>query len=157
MKIDEIVNQEIIDLDITAGSKIEALNSLIDLLYNYNRILDKEMFLEELLAREHIESTDLGFGVAIPHGRCSTVIKPSVAIGKLRTPVTWNDSAEGQEIPVYGIFLMASSPDNKEVSHMEIIAKIATLLIDDDFVTFFKNNQSKKELLEKIRTLLGEG
>ncbi len=39
---------------------------------------------------------------------------------------------------------MASSPDDKGVSHMEIIAKIATLLIDDDFVAFFKDNQSEE-------------
>jgi fructose-specific phosphotransferase system IIA component len=156
MKIDAILSQDLIDLEISAGSKIEALNCLIELLHNANRISDKKLFLEEILDREKIESTDLGFGIAIPHGRCSAVTLPSVAIGKLKTPVTWNDSAEGQEPPVSGIFLMASSPDNQDISHMEIIAKVATLLIDDDFVAFFKDNQDQAQLLEKINTLIGE-
>lgn len=156
MKIADVVNQDLIDLDISAGSMIEALNCLIELLYSSNRISDKKLFLDEILARENIETTDLGFGIAIPHGRCSAVTEPSVAIGKLKTPVVWNDSAESQEAPVYGIFLMASSPDDKGASHMEIIAKIATLLIDDQFVAFFKDNQNKTQLLEKIKTLIGE-
>jgi fructose-specific phosphotransferase system IIA component len=157
MKIENIINKKLIDLNISAGSKIEALDTLIELLYQTNRISDKKEFLKEILDREKIETTDLGFGIAIPHGRCSAVIKPSVVIGKLRTPVIWNGSDESQEVPVYGIFLMASSPEDKGVSHMEIIAKIATLLIADDFVAYFKDTQSEEGLLEKIKTLIGEG
>lgn len=157
MNIESVINSELINLSLIAESKIEAINQLIELLYKADRISDKDQFLSEVLEREDTESTDLGFGIAIPHGRCSAVIKPSVAIGKLSTPVTWNDAGENPEVPVYGIFLMASSPDDKGVSHMEIIAKIATLLIDDDFVAFFKDNQSEEELLEKINKLLEKG
>ena len=157
MNIESVINSELINLSLAAESKIEAINLLIELLHKADRISDKGQFLQEVLEREETESTDLGFGIAIPHGRCSAVIKPSVAIGKLRTPVTWNETDENPEDPVYGIFLMASSPDDKGVSHMEIIAKIATLLIDDEFVAFFKDTQNEEELLEKIKTLLGEG
>jgi fructose-specific phosphotransferase system IIA component len=157
MNIESVINTELINLNLTAETKIQAINSLIDLLYKADRISDKGQFLQEVLDREETESTDLGFGIAIPHGRCSAVIEPSVAVGKLKIPVAWNESDESQENPVYAIFLMASSPDDKGVSHMEIIAKIATLLIDDDFVAFFKNNLSEAKLLEKIKTLLGEG
>ena len=157
MNIESVINTELINLSLTAETKIQAINSLIDLLYKADRISNKDQFLQEVLDREETESTDLGFGFAIPHGRCSAVIEPSVAIGKLKIPVAWNESDESQENPVYAIFLMASSPNDKGVSHMEIIAKIATLLIDDDFVAFFKDNQIELKLLEKIKTLLGEG
>ena len=52
---------------------------------------------------------------------------------------------------------MASSPDNEDISHMEIIARVATLLIDDQFVAYFKDTQDEAQLLEKIKTLIGEG
>jgi fructose-specific phosphotransferase system IIA component len=157
MNIESVINTELINLNLTVETKIQAINSLIDLLYKADRISDKGQFLQEVLDREETESTDLGFGIAIPHGRCSAVIEPSVAIGKLKIPIAWNESDDSQENPVYAIFLMASSPDDKGVSHMEIIAKIATLLIDDDFVAFFKDNEIELTLLEKIKTLLGEG
>lgn len=156
MKIDEIINQELIDLDITAGSKIEALNSLVELLYKANRVSNKKLFLEEILVREKIETTDLGIGIAIPHGRCLAVVKPSVAIGKLITPIKWNESNEAEEELVYAVFLMASSPDSEEVSHMDIISRIATLLIDDDFVAFLKYTDSADQLLKRIKQQLGE-
>jgi len=157
MNIESVINSELINLNLAADTKIQAINSLLDLLYKADRISDKGQFLQEVLNREETESTDLGFGIAIPHGRCSAVIKPSIAIGKLKIPVAWNEPDESQENPVYAIFLMASSPDDQGMSHMEIIAKIATLLIDDDFVAFFKNNQNEIKLLEKMKTLLGEG
>ena len=157
MNIESVINTELINLSLTAETKIQAINSLIDLLYKADRISDKDQFLQEVLERENTESTDLGFGIAIPHGRCSAVIDPSVSIGKLSIPVAWNRSDESQDNPVYAIFLMASSPGDQGKSHMEIIAKIATLLIDDDFVAFFKDNQSEVKLLEKIKALLGEG
>jgi fructose-specific phosphotransferase system IIA component len=156
MNIESVINTELIQLFLDSDSKIDALTQLIDLLHKTDRISDKDSFLREVLDREQIETTDLGFGIAIPHGRCSAVKKPSVAIGKLNNPVDWSDPTEGQE-PVYGIFLMASSPDDKGASHMEIIAKIATLLIDDQFVAFFKENQSDMQLFNRIKTLLGEG
>ena len=155
MNFETVINTELIDLNLVSDSKIDVLNQLIDLLHKTDRISDKDQFLQEVLDREQIETTDLGFGIAIPHGRCSAVNEPSVAIGKLKTPVAWNDPTDGQE-PVYGIFLMASSPEDKGASHMEIIAKIATLLINDQFVAFFKDNQNEIKLLEKIKTLIGE-
>ncbi len=157
MNIESVINTELINLNLDADTKIHAINSLIDLLYKADRISDKSKFLQEVLEREETESTDLGFGIAIPHGRSSAVLEPSVVIGKLKIPVAWNESNENQDNPVYAIFLMASSPNNKGMSHMEIIAKIATLLIDDDFVAFFKDNQSEENLLENIKTLIGEG
>jgi len=156
MNIESVISTELINLSLTAGSKEEALMLLIELLYENNRISDKEEFLREVLDRENTETTDLGFGIAIPHGRCSAVTAPSIAIGKLQPPLTWSENGESQQTPVYGIFLMASSPDNEEVSHMEIIARVATLLIDDQFVAYFKNTQNEILLLEKIKSLLGE-
>ena len=156
MNIESVINTDLINLNLATESKIVAINSLIDLLYKADRISDKDLFLKEVLARDKTESTDLGFGIAIPHGRCSTVTEPSVAIGKLMTPVIWNDSSEIQEDPVYAIFLIASSPDDKGLSHMEIISQIATLLIDDDFVAFLKANINELQLFEKIKTFLGE-
>lgn len=157
MNIDHVINTDLINLNLAGGSKEEALQLLINLLYQNNRISDKGEFLSEVLERENTETTDLGFGIAIPHGRCKAVTAPSVAIGKLHPPVAWSDSPASQQAPVYGIFLMASSPDNEDISHMEIIARVATLLIDDQFVAYFKDTQDEAQLLEKIKTLIGEG
>lgn len=157
MNIESVINTNLIDLSLAAGSKEEALKQLIELLYENKRISDKEEFLDEVLERENTETTDLGFGIAIPHGRCSAVIKPSIAIGKLNQPIIWDESVETEGKPVYAIFLMASSPDAEEISHMEIISRVATLLIDDEFVAFLKNTDSTENLFNRIKKQLGEG
>ena len=156
MNLKDVISEEIIDLDIAAGSKLEVINHLIDLLYNADRISSKSEFLDQVLEREKTEPTDFGVGVAIPHGRSEVVQQASVAIGKLQTPITWNSTLESDEPPVYAVFLMASTISDQGKSHLEIIAKIATLLIEDDFLEFLKTNSSASSLLTMIKTCLGE-
>ena len=156
MNLKDVISEDIIDLDIAAETKLEVINHLIDLLYNADRISSKSEFLEQVLEREKTEPTDFGVGVAIPHGRSQVVKQASVAIGKLQRPIAWNSTLDSDEPPVYAVFLMASTTSDAGKSHLEIIAKIATLLIEDDFLEFLKTNSSANSLLTMIETCLGE-
>ncbi|MCD6576408.1 MAG: PTS sugar transporter subunit IIA [Anaerolineaceae bacterium] len=155
MHIEEIINERTINLNLEAKTKIEAIKKLIKMLYADRRIAEKDMFLQEVLEREKTESTDMGIGVAIPHGRSPSVKRASVAIGKLTAPIRWDGLKESEGKPVYAIFLLASSPDDNGKSHIEIISKIASLLIDDDFIAFLKRTNSKLKLLDSIKTHIG--
>lgn len=156
LNIEDVISEDIIDLDLAAGSKLEAINQLIDLLHNAGRITDKDEFLEQVLDREETETTDFGVGVAIPHGRSNAVTRASVAIGKVRTPIQWNSTPGSGEPPVFSIFLMASTTSDQGQSHLEIIAKIATLLLEEDFLAFLKTTTNTSSLIKKIKTSLGE-
>ena len=155
MRIEDVVSPAIIDLDMRAKNKHQALEHLTALLVQAGRVSEQAGFLHEVMKREETETTDLGFGVAIPHGMCTYVLEPSVAIGKLREPIKWGDKEEDEE-PVFAIFLMATSPDEKGRSHIAVIAGVASLLIEEDFVAFLRENDDKVELLEEIKTYSGE-
>ena len=58
MNIESVINTELINLNLTAETKIQAINSLIDLLYKADRISDKGQFLQEVLDREETESQE---------------------------------------------------------------------------------------------------
>lgn len=155
MRIEEIINEEIISLNIEAETKIEAIEKLVDMLYATDRITEKNLFLQDILDREKIESTNMGIGVAIPHGRSISVKQASVAIGRLIRPIRWDDSEVSEENPVHTVFLLASSPDDNGKSHIDVISKIASLLIDDSFVAFLKRTDSEKKLLDSIKSHIG--
>ncbi|MEJ2413112.1 MAG: PTS sugar transporter subunit IIA, partial [Anaerolineales bacterium] len=76
--------------------------------------------------------------------------------GKFTTPFQWDEDPDQQAEPIFVCFLMASSPADTDVSHIEIIAKIATLLINDQFVESLKEEISAQQLLDKISSLIGE-
>ena len=157
MKIEDVIRTEIMNLRMGTETKQKALDEMIEMLFKAGRIDDRERLMEKILKREEMENTDLGFGVAIPHGISDSVKQASVAIGKLETPIEWGTESEENHEPVYAIFLMVSSPDEKGKAHLEIISKVATLLIEDEFVDFLKENNDKELLVEKIISMIGEG
>ena len=156
MPIEAVIDQDTINLNLVAETKIQAIEALTDMLVAAHRLAEKCPFVEQVLEREQTESTDFGIGIAIPHGMSPSVERASVAIGRLKNPINWNGSGARGENPVQVVFLLASSPDDAGRSHMEIISKIAALLIDDDFVKMLLTTDSKTVLLDAIKTNLGD-
>ena len=154
MRLEEIITENNIDLNLKANTKVEAIEKLVKLLFEDGRVEAVEPFLNDVLDREKIEPTDMGIGVAIPHGISDIVTRPSVAIGRLKEPFFW-EGAEESEKPIFAVFLLASSKKIEGNDHLEMISKIATLLIDDDFIEILKMTSSKTTLFEAIQTFLG--
>lgn len=83
-----------------------------------------------LLAREEVLSTGIGHGVAVPHAISSAVPGPRVLLGISRTGVDYR-SMDGA--PVYAFFVLLSPPDRAS-HHTRLLARIARLARDPEFV-----------------------
>ena len=158
MHLLDVLNEDTISLELKAENKTEALEELAALLEKSGRLLDRQKYLEDVYEREQTEPTDLGIGVAIPHAKSAAVKKTSVAIGKLRSPILWNavEDSEDPNPPVKVIFLLAVTEMDKGNAHIELISKIATLLIEERFVEILFKTDSKDELLTTIKNFIGE-
>jgi fructose-specific phosphotransferase system IIA component len=154
MQLNGILTTNTIDLQLSASTKQEALEKMANILHRDGRLSDSKIFLNDVYEREKLETTDMGIGVAIPHGKSAAVLRTSVAIGRLPEPIQWNP--EDTEQPVYAIFLLAVSLENQSKIHLELLSSIASLLINDSFITDLQNAGSEKELLESIQKHLGE-
>ena len=156
MQLHEVITEETILFDLKGKSKHEVLAKMVQCLADTGRIDDYDAFIENVLEREKIESTDMGIGVAIPHGKSSAVKQTSVVIGRLADPIPWKEAQEDHEKATFAIFLLAvPASDENGSMHLELISKVATLLIDDDFVEILKSTPSEKTLLSTIETFLG--
>ncbi len=152
MKILNMINTGIINLNLEARSKIDAIREIALMLDKENRIKDFDQFIQDVLKRESLETTNMDIGVAIPHSNSPFVKQTSIAIGRMKEPIDWEDG----ESPVRTIFLFAVSSEEKGITHLDIIAKTAVILIDDDFIEFLQTTTSSQDLLEKINDLIGE-
>ncbi len=86
---------------------------------------DREFLFRMVLAREHLGSTSLGNGIAIPHPREPIVLRvdqPAVAIFLPDAPVDFGDGP-----PVHSICLLLS-PSTR--AHLHGLAALATVLRD---------------------------
>lgn len=124
----EMLSKELINLNLSATTKEEAINELVDLLFYAGKISDKETFKKGILDREAHSSTGLEEGIAIPHAKNSAVISPAIAFGRIKNGIDYK-SLDGE--PTTLIFMIAA-PENATDSHIETLSKLTTTLLDEE-------------------------
>ena len=117
---------------------------MVDMLYNNGKLNDREEYKNEILKREAQSSTGMEEGIAIPHGKTKAVKIPTVAIGISKKGVDY-ESLDGE--PSH-LFFMIAAPENSNDSHIELLSKITTLLLEDDIREALLNAKSKEEVLD---------
>jgi PTS system nitrogen regulatory IIA component len=111
--------------------------------------LDRDALLKALLSREEMMSTAIGNGIAIPHVRLfdsMSLQEDIVAVAYLFEPVDWV-APDGK--PVHTLFLVLATDETR---HLQILAEIAELASDDDFVAFLKTMPEREALVERIQS-----
>ncbi len=107
----------------------EVLSNLVELA-PLEEAVDRLGLLSQLQAREHMASTALGHGVALPHPRVPStafVHEPMLVVGMLENPVAWR-ALDGE--PVHAVLLLLN-PSPQE--HLAILSRVAYLLRQDSF------------------------
>lgn len=145
MDLSKVIRSETIKLDMEATTKEEALQELTTLLFNVNAISNQENFLKDVFYRESIGTTGIGNGIAIPHGKSKFVNKTSLAIGRTKFDIEWESL---DEQPVHFIILFAVTEEDKNSTHVKILAKVASNLGDDDVCAKLLQAKSPEEILE---------
>ena len=96
---------------------------MIDVLVRAGRITDRGAALDVILEREGKQSTGIGEGVAIPHGKSETITELTAALGISKRGIEF-DSLDGE--PVQIIFLLLAEKNNPG-PHIEALAQVARL------------------------------
>jgi nitrogen PTS system EIIA component len=109
------------------------------------RGFDREFLYQMILAREHLGSTSLGNGIAIPHPREPIVLRvdqPAVAIFFPESPVDFGDG-----VPVHTLCLLVS-PSTR--AHLHALAALATALRDPGVAATLAARAPDAEILAAI-------
>lgn len=146
MKITDLLTKDSISIGISLQNKSDAIDTAVSLMNNLNNLKDLEEFKRQVYIREEKGSTGVGEGVAIPHGKSSVVTKPGLAAMTIPDGVEF-ESLDGN--PVKLLFLIAA-PDSDSNVHLEILATLSKLLMDENFINSLVNAKSKEEFLEII-------
>ncbi len=146
MRISELLNERLIKTDLVSTEKEEAFEELIDLLLRERRITDRREALVAIMAREKKQSTGIGRGVAIPHGKSAAVRQLCAALGISKKGIEY-DSLDGE--PVQVVFLLLAE-ENKPGPHVMALAQIATLFKVQGFIEKLIAAKTPKELYDTI-------
>ncbi|MGL5243990.1 MAG: fructose PTS transporter subunit IIA, partial [Sarcina sp.] len=129
MKISDLLSKKTIKLNLKANDKQQVIDELVDVLYDANKLNNKEVYKKEILKRESQSSTGIGEGIAIPHAKTSAVKEASLALGIFKDGVDY-DALDGA--PVYLAFMIAA-PEGANNEHLETLSKLSVLLMNPNF------------------------
>ncbi|MCE0499021.1 MAG: PTS sugar transporter subunit IIA [Methylacidiphilales bacterium] len=136
---------------LTGKNKPTVLRNIVEVLRLPDKV-DREFLLQVLLAREALESTAIGDGIAIPHVRNPIVLhvpQPSVTLCFLEAPVDFG-ALDGR--PVHALFTLIS-PTVK--AHLHLLSRLAYALRDADFKSLIVRQANRDEILDAAKRISG--
>ena len=142
--INNMLSENCINLNLKGTTKSEIIDELVEILYAAGKLNDKEEYKKEILKREAQSSTGLEEGIAIPHAKTSAVKIPSIAFGLSKAGVDY-ESLDGEPSK---LFFMIAAPANASDTHIEVLSKLTTTLLDDDVRENLLKATSPKEVIE---------
>lgn len=148
LRITDLLAQEAIELNGAPANKNEAIEQMIELMATSGKVTNIAEYTAAVLKRETEGSTGIGEGVAIPHAKSNAVSSPGLAAMVVKSGVNF-DSLDGE--PAYLIFLIAS-PNTEENVHLEVLARLSVLLLDDAF----RNSLMHAENTAHFMTIINE-
>ncbi len=129
MKITDLLKPQSILLNASPTNKADAIYTLGDLMDKGGNLSDKAEYLKAVFAREESGSTGLGDGIATPHAKSAGVKEAGLAAMVVPNGVDF-EALDGQPSR---LFFMIAAPEGAADTHVEVLSKLATMVIDPDF------------------------
>ena len=129
MRITDVLGEGDILPDLGAGTKEDVIAELATLVASHHPEIERTRLVQALEERERLNSTALGDGVAIPHGKLPGLRRVVAAFGRSLDGVDFN-SLDGK--PTHLFFLLVA-PEDSAGAHLKALARISRLLKDDGF------------------------
>lgn len=129
MKITDLLKPQSILLNASPTNKADAIYTLGDLMDKGGNLSDKTEYLKAVFAREESGSTGLGDGIATPHAKSAGVKEAGLAAMVVPNGVDF-EALDGQPSR---LFFMIAAPEGAADTHVEVLSKLATMVIDPDF------------------------
>ena len=114
--------------------------------------VDREFLLRVLLARETLQSTGIGDGIAIPHVRNPIVLhvpRPMIALCFLERPIDFG-ALDGK--PVHVMFSLVSPTVR---AHLRLLSRLSFALHDPAFKKAVTGQASREEILREAQRVEG--
>lgn len=151
MRIVDLLKKDSILLNASPKTKSEAIDMLVDLQVKGGCIADREAYKKGILAREDKGSTAVGEGIAIPHAKSEAVKAPSLAAMTVPAGVDY----EALDDEPTNLLFMIAAPNDGDV-HLEVLSRLMTILMDEDFREKLLNAKDKEEFLKVIDDMENE-
>lgn len=145
MRILDLLKESGIQLNVSLSGKEEAIDKMVELQNKEGNLTDVAKYREGILNREATGTTAVGMHIAIPHAKSDAVKKPGLVAITVPAGIDYG-SPEGD---LSKLFFMIAAPNDGDV-HLEVLSRLMTMLMDQEFSSKLMQAKSPKEFLSII-------
>jgi PTS system nitrogen regulatory IIA component len=142
VKIMDILVRDAVIVDLSSETKADVLAEMAGALAKAEPALDSARLLEVLTEREALQSTGIGEGVAIPHGKMPGLDRLVASFARSVKGIDF-DSIDGQ---LTNLFFLLVVPEHSGGHHLKALARISRFFRDSEF----RENLSAATQLEDV-------
>ena len=129
MKIQDVLNKNVMLFDLQATDKEGVINEMVQSLVDNGVVTDFDTFKAGIMNREAQTSTGLGEGIAMPHSKNEAVKEATVLFAKSNKGVDYA-SLDGQPTD---LFFMIAAPEGANDTHLAALAELSKYLMKPGF------------------------
>ena len=146
MKVMDILAREAVILDLGVQSKREVLAEMANALAKVEPQIEADRLLEVLLEREALQSTGIGEGVAIPHGKMVGLDRLVASFARSHEGVDF-EAIDGQR--THHFFLLVV-PEHSGGQYLKALARISRFFRDPTFRQKLSEVESLEDVIRAI-------
>jgi mannitol/fructose-specific phosphotransferase system IIA component (Ntr-type) len=147
MDLMSVLRPEMVALHLKGKTKDEIIRELVTVAGNSGRITDLDEALASVMERERRMSTGMKHGIAIPHGKTTSVKDLVACVGVSDAAVDFDAlDREGCRI-----FIMTLSPADKTGPHLQFLAEVSMLFRSEEKRAAILAAASPQELLAILK------
>ncbi len=119
----DLLSPSQVTLSLEADNEDAAIRAVTALLVGNPQVLNADQLAAEILEREKLSPTAIGYGVAFPHARTEQVREIVMAIGRSTPGVPF----QGADERIHFFFVIGAPPD-RAAQYLALVARLARLL-----------------------------
>ena len=143
MKIQDVLNKNVMLFDLQATDKEGVINEMIQSLVDNGVVTDFDTFKAGIMNREAQTSTGLGDGIAMPHSKNEAVKEATVLFAKSNKGVDYA-SLDGQPTD---LFFMIAAPEGANDTHLAALAELSKYLMKPGFADKLRQARTPDQVI----------
>jgi fructose-specific phosphotransferase system IIA component len=124
MKLSNLIQEDLMSFDLAAADKESAMKELVDLAAGSPLVRDKDLLLEDVVKREKLVTTGVGWGVAFPHAKTRAMKGIAIAFGRSVNGIPF-DAMDGKPV---NLFFLIAAPEDTIGAHLNVMARLSFLM-----------------------------
>jgi fructose-specific phosphotransferase system IIA component len=135
MKLSKFCDESLIVFSVKAKTKDEVIEELVDLAAGSNMIKDRDELLKDIVERENLVTTGVGWGVAFPHAKTRAAKGIVIAFGRSGEGIDF----EAMDHKPVQLFFLIAAPEDAVGAHLNVMARLSYLM---------KSEETREKLLQ---------